>query len=602
MFTLESLRTRLAEDDKFKDKAEIAVKKAAPKALHVLYDFDQEYIKEMEGVVPKSSELLMYRSFWEKDTLIIPHDLNIMGHPKVLKIYKKNLKLDFNLKIASYAIKYVVAVLDEDRLLSTLAYFLKQLYSLVPKYQINHPDNFLHWRFRSEAQILSQDKCLDQTKYQTDEYWVIFNSRLMEEFTSVTDDEEKDFAVQKVEPESFNYKSLNKNLFADYVALKDEKNYAEWAFNLLEIIQESGLDQSSETVAQYVRNIWLIVCLIPKTIERASREIPVRHLTSNASKHSEKYNKPSKRVISTMLRSLFIMEYDAYIHKGQPPVMTLEEANRLQTINNIHDISYTFYSKLRSAVVHPKEKCFYPAGGVSYAWFKKNLALLTGNLFETIDLSEYGAYLSGSMFFACAYNHTNPGNYRKIESYLIDRYNDVDLDIMVNNAENLARLVAKLRASYPGKLNIRGANAQHVEFYAELPSKTLKIDMFLYEHSPAYMVSRFHLGCVRGYWDGKEAYVLPSFITTQMLRWSPDIRSTFNIKLVQILDKYYGRGVGFLLNNLELKEMAKYTQITNHQAIFKDRNLADKSTMIWRKLRDDKIITVKSLHKKLKAI
>jgi hypothetical protein len=72
-------------------------------------------------------------------------------------------------------------------------------------------------------------------------------------------------------------------------------------------------------------------------------------------------------------------------------------------------------------------------------------------------------------------------------------------------------------------------------------------------------VARFHLPCVRSYYNGKTCYMLPSAITSYMTFVNVDYKYFVGNKdPVDIINKYRIRGFGTLLNKFELKSMLEY--------------------------------------------
>ena len=72
-------------------------------------------------------------------------------------------------------------------------------------------------------------------------------------------------------------------------------------------------------------------------------------------------------------------------------------------------------------------------------------------------------------------------------------------------------------------------------------------------------VSRFHLPCVRGYYDGMEVYLLPSAISALITnkcidyKYFAGVRSPFDILL-----KYIFRGYTIFLNKKEMVKIVEY--------------------------------------------
>ncbi len=73
------------------------------------------------------------------------------------------------------------------------------------------------------------------------------------------------------------------------------------------------------------------------------------------------------------------------------------------------------------------------------------------------------------------------------------------------------------------------------------------------------IVSRFHMGFVRAYWNGTTVKCLPSYITSMMLQLSTDYKYFASIRdPIEIVNKYRSRGFGIILNDHEKAHMVCY--------------------------------------------
>lgn len=72
-------------------------------------------------------------------------------------------------------------------------------------------------------------------------------------------------------------------------------------------------------------------------------------------------------------------------------------------------------------------------------------------------------------------------------------------------------------------------------------------------------VSRFHLPCVRGYYDGNNVYLLPSCITALMTHTNIDYKYFAGVRdPIDIINKYRMRGIGTIINTQEKMHMLNY--------------------------------------------
>lgn len=85
------------------------------------------------------------------------------------------------------------------------------------------------------------------------------------------------------------------------------------------------------------------------------------------------------------------------------------------------------------------------------------------------------------------------------------------------------------------------------------------------------VVGRFHLPCVRGYYNGSNTYLMPSCITALMTGINIDYKYFAGIRdPIDIINKYRMRGFSVIINKTERKHMLDYnkTVITPHNKMF----------------------------------
>lgn len=76
------------------------------------------------------------------------------------------------------------------------------------------------------------------------------------------------------------------------------------------------------------------------------------------------------------------------------------------------------------------------------------------------------------------------------------------------------------------------------------------------------VVSKFHLPCVRAYYDGETVYMLPSCITAHMTYMNIDYKYFSGHKdPLEIINKYRMRGFGTYLNKNEVKDYVNYIKL-----------------------------------------
>jgi hypothetical protein len=87
------------------------------------------------------------------------------------------------------------------------------------------------------------------------------------------------------------------------------------------------------------------------------------------------------------------------------------------------------------------------------------------------------------------------------------------------------------------------------------------IEIFQTKYEPFFStVARFHLPCVRGYYNGTETLLLPSCVSAMMTMMNMDYKYFAGSKdPIEIINKYRLRGFGTFLNDKEKIKMIEYS-------------------------------------------
>jgi len=90
-----------------------------------------------------------------------------------------------------------------------------------------------------------------------------------------------------------------------------------------------------------------------------------------------------------------------------------------------------------------------------------------------------------------------------------------------------------------------------------------KIECFkVNDNSFLSTISRFHLPCVRGYYNGTNVYILPTCATAMLTGINIDYKYFASIRSpVEIINKYIMRGYGILLNDKERNEVYEFNKL-----------------------------------------
>ena len=107
--------------------------------------------------------------------------------------------------------------------------------------------------------------------------------------------------------------------------------------------------------------------------------------------------------------------------------------------------------------------------------------------------------------------------------------------------------------------------SENIKFKIRSPHMTHSIEAFRTRYDDFFScVSRFHLPCVRGYYNGDNVYLLPSCITALMTFTNIDYKYFAGIRdPIDIIDKYRMRGFGTMINDQEKNHVTEYNSSTN---------------------------------------
>ena len=129
-----------------------------------------------------------------------------------------------------------------------------------------------------------------------------------------------------------------------------------------------------------------------------------------------------------------------------------------------------------------------------------------------------------------------------------DKYTHQDYEkyFYSNTSETKSKLImAKLSESI--RFKVGNQNSRTFEIFKSRDTNFFSV------------VSRFHMGFVRAFWNGKTVLCLPSYITSMMLQLAVDYKYFASIRdPIEIVNKYRSRGFGIILNGFEKLHMAYY--------------------------------------------
>lgn len=102
---------------------------------------------------------------------------------------------------------------------------------------------------------------------------------------------------------------------------------------------------------------------------------------------------------------------------------------------------------------------------------------------------------------------------------------------------------------------------ENIKYKVESPFLNHSLEIFQIKYEDFFStVSRFHLPCVRGYYNGDNVYLLPSCISAHMTYINMDYKYFAGSKdPIEIINKYRSRGFGTILNDTEKLHLVEYS-------------------------------------------
>lgn len=138
---------------------------------------------------------------------------------------------------------------------------------------------------------------------------------------------------------------------------------------------------------------------------------------------------------------------------------------------------------------------------------------------------------------------SNEGNYRNLDSEYYLFLNDV-VEKKVSADQNTVLLKI----------------SENLKFKIKSPHLPHSIEVFRTKYKDYFScVSRFHLPCVRGFYDGGNVYLLPSCVSALMTFTNIDYKYFAGVRdPIDIINKYRSRGFGTIINDKEKLHMVEY--------------------------------------------
>lgn len=205
------------------------------------------------------------------------------------------------------------------------------------------------------------------------------------------------------------------------------------------------------------------------------------------------------------------------------------------------------------------EKCYDYLGNPStfergslndLSTIRSNLNVITGGLLDLFEFSD-NIVICGSIIPCSAINNGDFNQIYKLYNATPGKAFDIDIaceypeEDYIKESEKLYNAVLKID---PGATIEKVTSVMQYKYYIKYncSGESRVIDFFRVT-SIQKMIARFHLSCVRAYWNGSDLIMLPSFyiaahtlINFDGIRWASSSSSP-----IDVVRKYLSRGFGF---------------------------------------------------------
>lgn len=170
--------------------------------------------------------------------------------------------------------------------------------------------------------------------------------------------------------------------------------------------------------------------------------------------------------------------------------------------------------------------------------------ILYEHFYKTINIDDMNIYIVDNIVQTDSYDIRNSEKY-----FYVNNYRTEETKVSKENNKVILKFSENI------KFKIHSSKLLHsIEAF-----RTKGISFF-------NTVARFHLPCVRGFYNGNNIYMLPSCVTAMMTGINIDYKYFAGIRdPIDILNKYRMRGYGILINDNEKQHMVYYNSKINNK-------------------------------------
>lgn len=206
--------------------------------------------------------------------------------------------------------------------------------------------------------------------------------------------------------------------------------------------------------------------------------------------------------------------------------------------------------------------------------FKKRLSIYTKNIFEGFDFKSNNMYLVGSTMLAAAGINPLENKYSSYEDYINAVYYESDIDVAYcgdDDADfhaNALKLYNHIKLIIPESRFNTIDRKFEVKYEIDMGFKTL--DLFKANTAVGTLITKFHLNCVRSYYDGSDVYLTTECISALKTGINTSNRVFFNnTNPMNLVIRYARKGYTTVFNVKQRHNILKYINNSNWKDAFK---------------------------------
>lgn len=296
--------------------------------------------------------------------------------------------------------------------------------------------------------------------------------------------------------------------------------------------------------------------------------------------------------------------FDQYYTKSNPKSESTSDIDIMCNCNNLSDYIEKTFKLFNCIKLNIFNKCRLKDNETL-----ENVASIMDN--KNTNIYIYKAYVEKYMSHLGTFEEIQKNTQQEnIREFVYEKYIEFKINQLNDKSENVKSILSKIESIEKIKIivedevnknNVSSTNKHSVyvsdllDDYQEVSNEDNKIlyticesikfrivslylrreiEIFHINYEEFFScVARFHLPCVRAYYNGQKVYVLPSFITAMMTFTNIDYKYSSGMKdPIEIINKYRFRGFGTILNKREKDYTTQYNLNSNDWKMFYKNN------------------------------